>query len=44
VFDIVRAIALPLALVSIFEVVGVKVKGPKGELEAASFGKSLTSN
>jgi hypothetical protein len=38
VFDIVRAIALPLALVSTFVVFGVKVKGPKGELAAVSFG------
>jgi hypothetical protein len=38
VLDKVRAMALPLALVSIFLVLGVKEKGPNGELAAASLG------
>ena len=38
VLDILRAIALPLARVSTFVVVGVNVNGPNGELAAASLG------
>ena len=38
VLDIFNAMALPRARVSTFVVVGVKVKGPKGELADESLG------